>query len=45
MANIIERDVIKPNEKILAIAHCNCIERANFIKDEILREFRSRIIL
>jgi DegV family protein with EDD domain len=37
MANIIERDVIKPNEKILAIAHCNCIERANFIKDEILK--------
>lgn len=37
MAKIIERDVIKPQERILAIAHCNCIERANFIKDEILK--------
>lgn len=37
MANIIEKDVIKPQERILAIAHCNCIERANFVKDEILK--------
>lgn len=36
MAKIIERDVIKPQERILAIAHCNCIERAHFIRDEIL---------
>lgn len=36
MAKIIERDVIKPRERILAIAHCNCIERAHFIRDEIL---------
>lgn len=37
MAKIIERDVIKPQERILAIAHCNCLERAHFIKDEILK--------
>ncbi|MDD4113723.1 MAG: DegV family protein [Herbinix sp.] len=37
MAKIIERDVIKPQERILAIAHCNCVERANFVKDEILK--------
>lgn len=37
MAKIIERDVIKPQERILAIAHCNCLERANFVKDEILK--------
>jgi DegV family protein with EDD domain len=37
MSKIIERDVVKPQERILAIAHCNCIERAHFVKDEILR--------
>lgn len=37
MAKIIERDVIKPQERILAIAHCNCIERAQFVKEEILK--------
>ncbi len=37
MAKIIEKDVIKPQERILAIAHCNCYERAVFIKDEILK--------
>ena len=37
MADIIERDVIRPQEKILAIAHCNCLERAQFIRDEILK--------
>ena len=37
MAKIIERDVIKPQERILGIAHCNCIERAQFVKEEILK--------
>ena len=37
MAKIIEKDVIRPQERILAIAHCNCIERAHFIKDEIMK--------
>lgn len=37
MANIIEKEIIKPKERILAIAHCNCYERAVFIKDEILK--------
>jgi len=37
MAELIERDVINPAEKILAIAHCNCIERAHFVRDEILK--------
>ncbi|NLL01078.1 MAG: DegV family protein [Clostridiales bacterium] len=36
MAKIIESDVIKPQERILGIAHCNCLERAKFIRDEIL---------
>lgn len=37
MAKIIEKDVIKPQERILGIAHCNCIERAHFVKDEIMK--------
>lgn len=37
MAKIIERDVIKPQERILAIAHCNCLERAQFVKEEVLK--------
>lgn len=47
MAKIIEKDVIKPNERILTIAHCNCYERALFIKDEILKRvpFKDCIIV
>ena len=37
MIKIIERDVIKPSERILAISHCNNYERALFVKDEILK--------
>lgn len=37
MAKHIEHDVIKPQERILTIAHCNCYERAVYIKDEILK--------
>lgn len=37
MAKTIEADVIKPNEKILGIAHCNNRERAEFVKTEILK--------
>lgn len=47
MAKLIEKDVIRPNERILAIAHCNCYERALFIKDEILKRvpFKDFIIV
>jgi DegV family protein with EDD domain len=37
MVRMIEKDVIKPQERILAIAHCNHYERAIFIKDEIMK--------
>jgi len=37
MAEIIEKDVINPQKRILGIAHCNCIERAHYIKEEILK--------
>ncbi|NLZ83335.1 MAG: DegV family protein [Clostridiales bacterium] len=36
LAKMVENDVIKPSEKILGIAHCNCVERAQFIRDEIM---------
>jgi len=37
MAKAIEQDVLRPQEKILGIAHCNDYNRAVFIKDEILK--------
>ena len=37
MAKLIEKDVIKPQERLLTIAQCNCYERAMFLKDEILK--------
>lgn len=47
MAKMIERDVIKPYEKILAIAHCNNRERAQYIRDEILKRvpFKDSVIV
>lgn len=38
MVKAIEEDVIKPQEKIIGIAHCNNYERALFVKDEILKK-------
>lgn len=37
MAKIIENDVIKPQERIFGIAHCNNYERALFVRDEVLK--------
>lgn len=37
MAKAIEQDVLKPQERILGISHCNDYERALYIKDEILK--------
>ena len=37
MAKLIEEDVLKPQERILGIAHCNNYERALFVKNEILK--------
>lgn len=36
MAEIVARDVVKPEEKRLMISHCNCPDRAKFVKDLIL---------
>ncbi|MDD3173693.1 MAG: DegV family protein [Herbinix sp.] len=37
MVKIIEQDVVKPQERIIGISHCNNYERALFVKDEILK--------
>ena len=37
MAKLIEEDVVKPQERILGIAHCNNYERALSVKEEILK--------
>lgn len=37
MVKAIEQDVLKPQERTLGIAHCNNRERAEYIKDEILK--------
>lgn len=37
MAQYIARDIKHPEEKILAISHVNCAERAEYVKQEILK--------
>lgn len=37
MATLIEQDVKKPEERVLAIAHCNNYNRALFFRDEVLK--------
>lgn len=37
MVKTIEHDVIRPQEKVLGISHCNNYERAIFVKNEILK--------
>ena len=36
MAECVAKDVINPAEKILGIAHCNALERAEYTKEKIL---------
>lgn len=37
MVKAIEQDVVKPQERILGIGHCNNRARAEFVKEEILK--------
>lgn len=37
MVKAIEQDVIRPQERILGISHCNNLQRAEFVKTEILK--------
>lgn len=47
MITLIKEKTINSEEKILAISHCNCFERAEYIKTEILKlmEFKHIIIV
>lgn len=38
MVKAMEHDVLKPQERILGIAHCNNRERAEYVKTEILKK-------
>ena len=40
MADCIKRDAVDPAGKILAIAHCNCPERAGEVKDLLLERLK-----
>ena len=43
----VEKHASNCSDKILAITHCNCLERATFIKDEILKrcKFKDSLIV
>lgn len=47
MAELAAKKVVRPEEKILGIAHCNNYERAVFIRDEIMKQaaFKDSIIV
>ena len=37
MAEYVAEEIKNPAEKIVAISHCNCPERAQFVKEEIAK--------
>lgn len=41
----IENDVVDPSSKILGIAHCNCLDRAKHVKEEIMKHIHFKDIL
>lgn len=47
MVDSVEKDVKNPEERIFAIAHCNNLERAEFVREEILKKvsFKDCIIV
>jgi DegV family protein with EDD domain len=45
MAEHVAHDAIRPEEKILAISHCNCPERAQLVKEEILKLIQVKEVL
>lgn len=47
MVDSVEKDVKKPEERIFAIAHCNNLERAMYVRDEVLKRvhFKDCIIV
>lgn len=45
MVDEIVKDVRNPEEKILAISHCNCKERALHVKDMLLEKIRPKDVI
>ena len=45
MVEYITKDLKNPAEKLLAISHCNCPERAKMVKEEILKHVVVRDVL
>lgn len=47
MVKYIEEDVTDAKNRIFAIAHCNCRERAEFVRDEVMKRipFRDSVIV
>lgn len=45
MVEYIVSDVKNPSEKLLAISHCNCRERAEMVKEEILKRISPKDVL
>lgn len=45
MVEYIAKDLKNPAEKLLAISHCNCPERAKAVKEEILKYISVKDIL
>ena len=45
MVEYITRDLKNPGEKLLAISHCNCPERAKMVKEEILKYISVKDVL
>lgn len=45
MVERIESTVINPAEKILAITHCNCPERAAFVKERIMSKYNFKDVI
>ena len=45
MAHYVAEDVIHPEEKIVAISHCNCPERAELMKEEIQKRIQVKDFL
>lgn len=45
MVEYIVKDLKNPAEKLLAISHCNCPERAKMVKEEILKHVKVKDVL
>ena len=45
MVNYLVEDVENPEEKVLALSHCNCPDRAAMVRDAILERIQVRDVI